>query len=240
MAVVGNSRAMSCPGRDRAFVARRGSARGPASGSRRGGKRRLRVRWGRVLGCVVVLLALLWAVVHSPWFMRYRYPLLYQNLIVAYSREAGVSPALTASVIRAESGYDAGSVSAVGAVGLMQLMPETASWVAELHGLPAEEGRDLARPEVSVRLGTLYLGWLSQRFGSDKAAALAAYNVGQHKVDEWLETTPGPLVVEDIPYAETRHFVRKVLAGESIYARLYPALSQEPRLVPENASGAGN
>ncbi len=187
-------------------------------------RKRLR-RWlvGLGLGLALLTGALFWF--WEGRGERLFYPLKFEETIVTVSREAGVEPSLVAGLILAESGFKSEARSCVGAIGLMQLMPPTAQWVAELHSLPfdAEEPQSLYDPELNIYLGSYYLAWLLERFQQQKVEALAAYNAGQHQVDEWLERG-SVLRIEEIPVAETRFFVQRVLDNQEEYWKLYPQL----------------
>lgn len=120
------------------------------------------------------------------------------------SERYGVDVYVTLAVISAESKFDARAVSSAGAVGLMQLMPATAEWIADK--LNIEYGYEkLFDVEYNIRLGTYYLSYLLKSF--EYEYALAAYNAGEGVVREWIEKG---INVEDIPYPETRDYVKRV------------------------------
>jgi soluble lytic murein transglycosylase len=144
--------------------------------------------------------------------LRVLYPCEGLARVSAQAEVAGLDPALVCSVIRAESRFRAGAVSPRGAVGLMQLMPDTADWVADRLGLAS---RDLTDPETNLRLGTSYLRYLVDRFGRIDLA-LAAYNAGPTRVDQWI-------AAGEAEYAETTAFVRRVLRGVPVYRFLLSA-----------------
>lgn len=136
-----------------------------------------------------------------------------------------VSPALVLGVMRQESSFDSKIVSTAGAHGLMQLMPQTAAQLARTDHIAAGP---LSDPNVNMRLGTVYLADLIKRFGA-VPFAVAAYNAGPHRVQQWLDAdTPAPDDadamtdwIETIPFPETRTYVQRVLENETIYeARL--------------------
>ena len=115
-----------------------------------------------------------------------------------------LDPYLVLAVAGAESGFDPQAVSSAGAVGLMQLMPDTARWICAREGWAYQPNR-LTDPSYSIALGCYYLAYLSAKF--DGTWVLAAYNAGEGVVREWMRAGRG---VEDIPYAETRAYVAKV------------------------------
>ncbi len=135
-----------------------------------------------------------------------------------------VSPALVLGVMRQESSFDPKIVSTAGAHGLMQVMPQTAAELAHADHIAAGP---LSDPTVNMRLGTVYLAGLLKRFGA-VPFAVAAYNAGPHRVQQWLDAdTPPPDDaeamtdwIETIPFAETRNYVQRVLENETIYEAL--------------------
>jgi soluble lytic murein transglycosylase len=117
-------------------------------------------------------------------------------------------------VIEEESKFDANARSSAGAVGLMQLTPQTAEGIAEYTGGTTFVLGDLTNPEINVRYGAWYLRHLLDRY-HDERTALAAYNAGQENVDRWLAAHEG------IQFAETRAYVDRVERLKGIYRRAY-------------------
>lgn len=129
----------------------------------------------------------------------------YESVVEQYADEEDYE--LTLAVMRAESGFDEQAVSNAGAVGLMQLMPSTAEWLWERGGYGAElSAEELFNPEINVLLGADYLEYLTDKF--ELPFALAAYNAGEGVVSDWKKQ--GVKCVRDIPYPETRRYVRRV------------------------------
>jgi soluble lytic murein transglycosylase len=119
----------------------------------------------------------------------------------------------------------------VGARGLMQLMPETARPMARVRGLAFQEGELLDDPAANIELGSAYLGGLVRDFG-DARLAVAAYNAGPTRVREWWSARKSDdleVWVEQIPYNETRNFVRRVMVGWEEYRRLYASAESTAR-----------
>jgi soluble lytic murein transglycosylase len=142
-----------------------------------------------------------------------------------------LDPYLAAAIIREESQYDEKAVSMVGAVGLMQLMPTTATQVAQRFGLPAVEREDLFDPNINVQLGVRYLGQLLEQFSGNVAYAVAAYNAGPTVVASWIALHQGreqDEFIESIPYQETRLYVKRVLRSYGEYLRLNQMPLQSP------------
>lgn len=170
---------------------------------------------------MVVALALL---LSSRWFWRQIYPIPYRDLILQAATEASTDPYLIAAVVRVESSFQETGISQKGAHGLMQLMPETAQWVADKAGLPPPTPERLSTPSYNLKLGSWYLRYLIDRYHGRIAVALAAYNAGPNVVDRWLahKTWDGTREhVSQIPYAETEHFVSRVYFFWDRYSWLY-------------------
>jgi soluble lytic murein transglycosylase len=148
------------------------------------------------------------------WYERLRYPLRYEQIVVGHAENYDLEPQLVAAVIYQESKFDAKAVSDSGAVGLMQLLPETAQGIADRTGGTGWHERDLLDPELNVRYGSWYLRHLLDKYG-DEELALAAYNAGQTNVDRWRARGLG------IQFAETRHYVDRVQELKALYAEAY-------------------
>jgi soluble lytic murein transglycosylase len=151
--------------------------------------------------------------------LRWLYPEPLPELLAPAARRLGVDPHLVLAVMRRESSFRTDARSPVGAEGLLQLRPATAERLAALLGVPGGVGARLAEPEIAIPLGAHYLGLLLARFG-EPALAVAAYNAGPAPVAAWASAGRGmPLDawVESIPYRETRHYVKVVLAEWDAY-----------------------
>jgi len=136
---------------------------------------------------------------------------------------SGVDPYLVAAIIREESQYDWRAVSRVGAIGLMQVMPGTASTVAQRLGFPAVGRDDLFDQETNIRIGVYYVEQLLQQFSGNVTYAIASYNAGPIAVESWIALHRGRSqdeFVELIPYQETRQYVKRVLRSYREYVRL--------------------
>lgn len=178
-----------------------------------------------VIALVVLLVAgglgVGWVVTSEPdWYLRLRYPLRYSMDVREQARRYRLDPALVAAVIYQESRFDAGATSAAGAIGLMQLTPDTARAIAQRRAgtgtqLPGTSFTvaDLRDPAVNVRYGSNYLRYLLDKYGGDVRAALAAYNAGETRVDGWV--ADGRL--DPIPVSETRGYVAAVERARAVY-----------------------
>ena len=151
-----------------------------------------------------------------------RYPTPFETEIEAAARDNGLDPALVFGLVRQESRFVSDIVSGAGAVGLMQLMPPTARWVARKTGVDARSLR-LDNPAFNVRLGAYYLRYVLGKLDGEPVLAAAAYNAGPGRAQAWRGNAPleGAIYVETIPFNETRDYVKKVLANAMFYqARL--------------------
>jgi soluble lytic murein transglycosylase len=148
------------------------------------------------------------------WYVRLRYPLRYEAIVRGHARNYRLDPALLAAVIYEESKFRAGARSSSGAIGLMQLLPDTAKGIAVHTGGTRFRVDDLYDPEINVRYGSWYLRHLLDKYG-DERTALAAYNAGQDNVDRWRAEHGG------IEFGETRHYVARVEDLKRLYRRGY-------------------
>ncbi len=155
-------------------------------------------------------------------FYAYFYPMTYADTIVEYSNSYNVDSALVASVVNSESSFKNDVKSQKGAIGLMQLMPTTAEWVAtKLNEEYSEE--KLYEPEYNIKLGTYYLGYLIEYFG-DTELGLCAYNAGQGNVSNWLlnkEYSTDGKTLTKIPYKETENYLNRVYKNYHYYKNKY-------------------
>jgi soluble lytic murein transglycosylase len=154
------------------------------------------------------------------------YPQAYDAEVSKASERFEIPKNQVWAFMRAESFFDPGARSPVGAMGLMQMMPYTANRLRNfLPGSdPAFKPTDLFTPEVSIKFGTRYLARLNAQFDADLPFVAAGYNAGPHRVKGWLGTFGDLSVaefIEHIPYKETRNYVKKVVRNHSIYGKLY-------------------
>lgn len=174
-----------------------------------------------------------------------QYPLAFREIVSAHAARNGLTESLVYAIIRAESSFSPTAVSPAGAIGLMQLLPATAAQVAKTSVGTMNADR-LGRPEQNIPLGIGHFKDLMLNYRGDLVAAIAAYNAGGTAVDRWLRDfgdLPASEFIENIPYAETREYVKKVLTSTALYARFYglsdgsrpdsppsPSLSSEQQL----------
>ena len=156
-------------------------------------------------------------------FEKRAYPRKYTEYVETYAKAYGVPEALVYAVIHTESSFDSGAVSSAGAVGLMQMMPDTFKWLTDEILFDHLESGMLYDPETNIKYGTYLLSRFYDRYG-DWELALAAYNGGPGNVDEWLEDpaySDGEGGLSKIPFRETRQYVKKVADARKTYERLY-------------------
>ncbi|MGD9737559.1 MAG: lytic transglycosylase domain-containing protein [Solirubrobacterales bacterium] len=183
--------------------------------------RRRRGRWPIFGGVAVVLGLVIGVLIASGTFDKaikeLTLPLQHEDIIRQQSREKGVDAALIAAVIYSESKFSDAESSA-GARGLMQITPDAAEFIEKQSGGTTFKLDDLSNPEINIRYGTFLLKELLERYDGDEAAALAAYNAGPGNADKWGGSE---LTVEEIPFDETREYVKQVLEKQREYRQEY-------------------
>ncbi|MEO1005355.1 MAG: transglycosylase SLT domain-containing protein [Cyanobacteria bacterium J06638_38] len=156
------------------------------------------------------------------------FPFPYQSQILKYAQQEQINPLLVISVMRKESTFNPTIDSTVGAVGLMQIVPPTAQWVAGQIQLP---NYSLTNPEDNIKIGTWYLRHNHHRYQDDSLFAVASYNAGTGNVNAWLnryDLNDRDRFVEQIPFAETKDYVEGVFGNYWNYLRLYnPEILQQ-------------
>jgi soluble lytic murein transglycosylase len=151
-------------------------------------------------------------------------PLRHEDIIRQQAADKGLDPSLIAGVIYTESRFR-DQTSVAGAKGLMQILPTTAGDIARKSGGTAFVEGDLADPQVNISYGSFYLRYLLQRYGGNEILAIAAYNAGEGKVDEWIFAARRRGEEFDhtrhIPFTETRNYVQRVLDARARYREQY-------------------
>lgn len=162
---------------------------------------------------------------HQERMQYLRYPLRHEELIISCADQFGLQPWHVAAVIRCESSFRDEATSEVGAMGLMQLMPDTGEWIAGKFDEEASFTADrLYEPETNIKYGCWFLSWLMNRYEGDRALATAAYHAGHGKVDAWLadpDVSPDGKTIPKIPYQSTGTYVGRVLEACEKYQELY-------------------
>lgn len=185
-----------------------------------------RRRFGWLLGAALATVAAI--VILSPGVNKavqeLQLPLQHEDIIRQQAADKDLDPALIAAVIYSESRFQ-DQTSSAGAKGLMQLLPSTAHYIANLSGGTAFNEGDLSTPQINIAYGSYYLHYLLAKYRGSEVLALAAYNAGEGKVDEWLagaaSTGERFLVAKHIPFAETRKYVTNVLKARAQYREQY-------------------
>lgn len=165
------------------------------------------------------------AVQLSPVKRNYIYPFPYRDVVERYAAYYHVDSTLVAAVIKAESKFQGDAESHRGAIGLMQLMPSTAEWIATQLDDPTYSEEKMKEPERNIRYGVWYLHSLQQEFHGNPILILAAYNAGRGNVQEWMKEYGWGMDFHDvnsIPFAETREYVKNVMEMQKKYEELYP------------------
>ncbi|MEQ5858273.1 transglycosylase SLT domain-containing protein [Halomonas sp. EF61] len=159
-----------------------------------------------------------------PW----RFPEAYREDFRRWGQANNVDPYLLMGIARRESAYNPEALSPAGARGLMQLMPGTAALVGRQVGIGDPGPYGVLDPATNIRLGSTYIRDMIARYGGNRIAAAAAYNAGPHRVDTWLARAPGEfdLFIEEIPFKETRRYVRAVLEYRVVFESLAQGSTQ--------------
>ena len=192
-------------------------------------RRRKQSRRGKRLLAIIIAFCLLcfggWKIWQSDAVqMRFVYMWDYQQDIITYSQKNNIDPFLVAAIIKNESNFKHKAVSGVGAVGLMQIMPETGRWIAEQMGLEDYKDSDLYLTKTNIRMGCWYVGELDHEFKQNMTLVMIAYNAGRGQTSEWMQENGWTYDFNDvqaIPYADTREYVAKVLHDRDKYYLLY-------------------
>jgi soluble lytic murein transglycosylase len=162
------------------------------------------------------------------WYVIYPFnyrPIVSRAIKEAKLDESQIEPLLVAALIRMESLFEPSAISPVGAIGLMQLMPDTAAQIARERNLAPPTRADLFRPDVNIRYGTYYLAARVKDFRGDWFPAICSYNAGVGPVRSWWNKKPPeqPIdeFIENIPYIDTRLYIKQVLADYRNYEWIY-------------------
>ena len=174
---------------------------------------------------LVLILAIIWFFFYGgkKMFLQFFYPIQYEEYVEKYSSEYDLDKYLVYAVIHSESKFDENAVSDAGAIGLMQLLEETASDYNTKGKFDYNLPEQLKEPEVNIRLGCYYLSELMQRF-KKRDLAIMAYNAGPGNVEEWLMNdmfSDGNGGLHSTPFKETNDYVDKVLKSYKRYKEIY-------------------
>ena len=181
-----------------------------------------------LLAFAIVAFCILLAVIVRPFadkaVQEISLPLRHEDIIRQQAADKGLDPSLIAGVIYVESRFR-DQTSHAGAKGLMQILPSTADYIARKSGGTAFKEGDLATPQINIAYGSWYLRYLLQHYHGNELLALAAYNAGEGKVDEWYRDASARGedfdVASHIPFPETRSYVSSVLEVRGRYRQEY-------------------
>lgn len=188
----------------------------------------LRRLWLLIIALVIVLSVVY--VLQSKWFWKIIYPWPYRSEITQVANQLEIDPYMLAALVRVESRFNASAESAAGARGLMQVMPETASWTAKQIGIKDFHESQLDQPGINLLIGSWYLANLFKDFHGNQVTGLAAYNAGRGNVQAWLELGQwkGTMAdVDRVPFPETQLYLRAVMRNYEIYKFLYTEPAQQ-------------
>jgi soluble lytic murein transglycosylase len=160
-----------------------------------------------------------------------RFPMPFKEAVVKRAGEIGLDPAYVYGLIRQESRFIMDARSGVGASGLMQVMPATARWTAKKIGLNNFSADQITDRDTNIAIGTGYLKLVLDDFAGSMPLAAAAYNAGPSRPRSWRGASGGPVIeaaawAENVPFAETRDYVKKVLANTTVYAAVITGKAQ--------------
>ncbi len=179
-----------------------------------------------VIAVAIILLVIVFIFIFKDKILKIMYPKTYQEIVSIYAEEYNVEENLIFAVIKAESNFDEKAVSHKDAIGLMQIMEETADDIATRYGIEIDHENireSVADVKTNINLGTKYLSILLEKY-KNKEIAVAAYNAGIGTVDNWIEKDiikADGSDIENIPYKETNNYVRKILRNYEIYQSIY-------------------
>lgn len=186
-----------------------------------------RLKNKKILVCgLIILILIVFLIVFKNKIQRIFYPKLHEEFVSMYSDEYGVDENLIFAVIKAESNFQEDAVSHKDALGLMQIMKETAEDVARKYNIEIDfnnSEREILNVQNNIKIGTKYLAVLLEKYKNIEVA-VAAYNAGIGTVDNWIEKEiikSDGSDIENIPYKETNNYVRKILRNYKIYQDLY-------------------
>ena len=179
----------------------------------------------KILSAIFVACVLSYPAVNMPATQRnILYPFPYRDKVEEYSSRFNTDKFLAISVMKAESNFTEEAISKSGAVGLMQIMPETAGWIATCLDEEPPTINRLHETDTNIKYGIWYLSELNEEFSGNEVLTLAAYNAGRGNVHSWMEENGWDenfSDIDSIPYSETRKYVRRVLECRKKYNELY-------------------
>lgn len=177
-----------------------------------------------VLFCLILLIFVFSNFFDTDVFYKNRYPIVHEDVVEKYCDLYDVDKYLVQSIIRTESFFDEKAISSKGAIGLMQIMPDTGVWVAEKLKLENFTTEDLFDSEKNIMIGVWYINYLSDKFDGNMNNVIVAYNAGPTNVSKWLAeknfSSDGENL-SDIPFEETKKYKDKVNNAYQMYLKIY-------------------
>lgn len=180
--------------------------------------------WGNKAVVMLGILFMLILAFLQPFVWQWLYPVYYADEIRKNAMRYNHDPNLLLAIIQTESNFRWTKVSSKGAIGLMQIMEDTANWVIDQSGYGEDVRQSLAHPTVNIAIGSWYLRYLLEQYDQNLVVALAAYNAGPGNVNRWLASGKwdGTLsMLHKIPFGETRHYIQRVLYTYERYGKIY-------------------
>jgi soluble lytic murein transglycosylase len=160
----------------------------------------------------------------SSWFLQKFYPYPHQKLIKENCLKYEVDPYFVLAIMKTESRFYSSAYSRAGAMGLMQIMPETGKWIAQQMGWEDFAEVKLFEPQYNIPMGIWYLAYLAEKFDNNIVKVVVAYNAGSNRVNKWLKEGLWSGELQDlaqIPYQETRKYVKRVFFNYQVYQDIY-------------------
>ena len=179
-----------------------------------------------VICLIAVIIFIIFLILFKDNILKIFYPKKYEEIVYLYAKEYNVDENLIYAVIKAESNFDENAVSNKNALGLMQIMEDTAKDIAKKNNIQVDENnarQDILDINNNINIGTKYLATLLEKYQNTELA-LAAYNAGTGNVDNWIEKNildKDGSNIENIPYKETNNYVRVILQNYKIYTKIY-------------------
>lgn len=177
----------------------------------------------------IVLLLMILALAYNIYFSdyiqkKYYYPLVYEKTIQEVSKQYKLDPFFILALIKNESKFNPQAESPNGALGLMQIMPETGVWIAEQTKWKNFTLTSLRDPVLNIKFGSWYIAELEHEFDGNEVLMLAAYNAGRGNVNGWIEKYHWNKNFSDInaiPFVETQIYIRRILHDKQIFSKYY-------------------
>lgn len=179
---------------------------------------------------LVIIIAAVVVLFSAKSIAKRSFPLYYKEYILKYSNENSLDPYLVTAVIRTESNFNSDALSRKDAKGLMQIMDDTAGWIAQKMKDKDFKNQDIFDAETNIKFGCWYLNNLREEFGENPELILAAYNGGRGNVKNWLKNrkySKDGKSLQYIPFRETDRYIKKVRVTYNVYKYLYPNLIKE-------------